>query len=144
MNRAVGIVLFVTACGPSAHEVRVATRQETARSWSGATLLELESHPYYAPLRKAVKPLSDGTSMWIYTTCVAQNRSSDCQAIATGNRYVTSASGHCEESGGGLMCCHNEFRIRDDRVVSMQMSGKCFWDEDCAKRPDSASCNSSR
>lgn len=79
-------------------------------SWVGVPKIQLETHSQFVLLPREVRPLSDGSEMWIHRYCPKGSRIS------------------AEE------CCLYQFVLRDGAVASYRTAGACGVN--CSMRPD--------
>lgn len=79
-------------------------------SWVDVPKIQLETHSQFALLPREVRPLSDGSEMWIHRFCPKGKKVS------------------LED------CCLYQFVLRDSKVATYRTAGKCGVN--CSMRPD--------
>lgn len=125
-------VSFVTVSCGLAHTVRPADLD----AWRDVPVGELELHPLFSTMPREVRPLSDGGELWIFRNCSSGNAPVNC--THTPASVVTPARTTCNGGEEYSTCCHNQFIVRDKRVVSYRANGDCYTD--CTVRPSSKPC----
>jgi len=96
-------------------------------SWRGAKAIELETHTYFSTQQREVRPLSDGSAMWVYSVC-STKRNAKCKQSAFS--WTTECTARDK-----TRCCDHQFIVRDSAVESYRLLGAC--DVACGIRPDS-------
>lgn len=82
-------------------------------SWIGTSQADLETHQQFALLPRETRPVSDGSSLWIFRHCPAHGRRAP----------------NAED------CCLFEFVLREAVVTRYRTAGECAVN--CSMRPDS-------
>lgn len=133
------VALAVLGCVPSRKAVAVpVVRPDDVASWAGVPIIELETHAVFSILPKELRTISDGTEMWIFTSCASTTTDRDCKAV--GSSWGRSAAAESKCRGGEKLenCCHNQFIVKDGTVASYRPTGSCWTD--CRARPQSRPC----
>ena len=126
---ALPLVVSVAACAPTP-KVRTADLQ----AWRGVSVVELETQPMFSSMRREVRPISDGSEMWIFSACESYVTDTRCSAYGSS----TWAVANCRGGQRVTRCCDNQFLVRERRVEWYRPVGPCFTD--CDTRPSSAPC----
>ena len=114
---------------------RPTVRNEDLASWSGTKVIELETHRLWSTRDREVRPLSDGSEMWVYKVCIDKRTNLECRSAATA--FGSSAVGATTCRGGDTTtrCCHNQFIVKDATVREYRALGDCATG--CSVRPES-------
>ncbi len=112
-------LLLLTGCpgaylaGEAMHEDRKPyTHPPNAKdyaSWVGESKPDLETHTKFALLPREVRPVSDGSELWVLRSCPAKSKDRE-------------------------ECCLYEFVLAGGIVRSYRSAGQCFVD--CNMRPE--------
>ena len=81
-------------------------------SWLGEPVVQLETHPQFGMLPREIRPVSDGSAMWLLRYCPARS----------------SGPPNPDE------CCLYRFVVRDTKVTSYRTAGQCGVN--CSMRPE--------
>lgn len=130
---AVVATIVLVAC----HHERPEIVQSDIDAWDGAPLVELETHPVISSQPREVRPVSDGSELWIYTNCVNWQDDAVCRSFPV---YGGGAVTRCSGGGSGTNCCRRSFQVSTERkrVKWMTLAGMCHTT--CADRPASRPC----
>jgi hypothetical protein len=107
-------MLLVLAMGGCVHEGDLA-------SWRGVPTRALLVHPLFSTLPRTVQPIGGGEELWTYSNC------------GSAPVVCSPAFGNVVCTGGGAMCCHNQFMVRGDTVEGYRVAGRCRTN--CSVRP---------
>lgn len=105
-------------------------RQSDLDAWKGASTDELLTHRLWSTVPRSVAALSDGTELWDFANCAGGTTPVVCNKIGVS---VICTGGQEYEA-----CCHNQFFVRGQQVLSYRPVGRCYTT--CAVRPASAGC----
>jgi hypothetical protein len=109
-------------------------RTEDVNAWRGTPLMELQVHPLFSTIPKAVEPLSDGSELWTYSNCISRRSARVCNPVGT--------SMICSGGQANEVCCYNQFLVQGDHVIWYRPIGSCYTD--CSTRPSSDRCASEK
>jgi hypothetical protein len=116
----------IVGCEPDRPAFHAPTNADLA-SWTGAQQIDLEKHAYFSTLQRELRPLSDGSEMWVYPVC-STKRDAKCSQSAWS--WNTECTAHDVKK-----CCNHQFVLRNGSVESYRMLGTCRVG--CGIRPDS-------
>lgn len=110
------LALFTGGC--------MTVRQDDLDAWAGAPLIDLETHPFFASIQPEIRPLSDGSKLYIYFN-------GGTGATSLGDTVFANKRG-----------CSNQFLVKNGAIVRYTPVGvggmRCMTN--CSLRPASRPC----
>jgi hypothetical protein len=82
--------------------------------------VDLQLHPVFSTVPKAVESLPDGSQLWTYSNCAARRTQETCSVIGT--------SVICNGGQAAPICCYNQFLVQGLSVAWYRALGRCFTD----------------
>jgi hypothetical protein len=124
------VALLVAACSH-----RPPILKSDLDAWVGVPLIELETHHRFSVMPREVRQLSDGSELWILSSCGRHHENVQCTSTPLyGGQTVTNCSG----GGTSNRCCKYSFRVIDGHISRFGMHGYC--ESRCSDRPSSHPC----
>ncbi len=132
MRKAIVALVALAGCASTPRGLK---RQVDYDAWRGVPIIELETQPHFAAERRIVRPLSDGSELWVYSHCFTESEDVRCVSSDFSGTILT----RCRGGNQSTSCCYNQFLVRDGRVESYRLEGPCRTG--CDGRPASSPCN---
>ncbi len=81
-----GAVLLVvtSSCASAAPPEEPLVRDSDLEAWQGVGILELERHPLFSRSPVTKKPISAGSEIWDYVTCLQTTSDDTCRSAPGG------------------------------------------------------------